>query len=57
MSDRVRVEVVQSVAYVTLNRPEKLNGLDLDMLDALVNAARTIETDRSIRGVVLQGRG
>ena len=57
MSDRVRVEVVQSVAYVTLNRPEKLNGLDLDMLDALVNAARTIETDRSIRGVVLQGAG
>ncbi|MFJ6258223.1 crotonase/enoyl-CoA hydratase family protein [Rhodococcus erythropolis] len=57
MSDRVRVEVVQSVAYVTLNRPEKLNGLDLDMLDALVDAARTIRTDRSIRGVVLQGAG
>lgn len=57
MSDRVQVEIVRSVAYVSLNRPDKLNGLDLDMLDALVAAARRIKGDRSIRGVVLRGAG
>ncbi|MCJ0905287.1 crotonase/enoyl-CoA hydratase family protein [Rhodococcus sp. ARC_M6] len=57
MSDRVRVEIVESVAYVSLDRPEKLNGLDLDTLEELVDAARRIKADRSIRGVILQGSG
>ncbi|SDJ24893.1 hypothetical protein SAMN05444695_12010 [Rhodococcus triatomae] len=33
MSDRVTVRFDGSLAYVTLSRADKLNGLDLDMLD------------------------
>lgn len=46
-----------SVAHVALDRPEKLNGLTLDMLDDLVTTARQIRGDRSVRAVVLTGSG
>lgn len=55
--NRVRLEVRDEVAYVTLARAEKYNGLDLDMLEGLVAAARSIRKDRSIRAVILSGEG
>ncbi|WP_295647070.1 crotonase/enoyl-CoA hydratase family protein [uncultured Corynebacterium sp.] len=45
------------IAYVTLNRPAKLNSLTLPVLDELVATARTIRRDRSIRVVILSGAG
>ena len=45
------------IAYVHLARPEKYNGLDLDMLYALVDAAKSLRKDRSLRAVILQGEG
>ena len=54
---RVRLEVRDEVAYVALARADKYNGLDLDMLDALVEAAKRISKDRSIRAVILSGEG
>lgn len=44
-------------AYVTLARPEKRNGLDLEMLRALAEAPRRIAADRGVRAVILQGAG
>jgi enoyl-CoA hydratase/carnithine racemase len=32
-------------------------GLDLDMLDALVDAARSVGRDESVRAVILRGDG
>src|SRR5947208_10929090 len=40
-----------------MTRAEKFNGLDLDMLDALVAAAATIKGDRAVRAVILRGDG
>jgi enoyl-CoA hydratase/carnithine racemase len=40
-----------------LNRPEKLNALDLETFDALDQAARTLEAESSVRAVVLHGAG
>ncbi|MBJ7458647.1 MAG: crotonase/enoyl-CoA hydratase family protein [Thermoleophilaceae bacterium] len=57
MSDSVLLEVRDHVAYVTLNRPEKLNGLDLPMLKGLVDASRSIAADREIRAAIVQGAG
>jgi enoyl-CoA hydratase/carnithine racemase len=54
---RVLYELRQGVAYVTLNRPDKHNGLDEDMLLALVATAKTIRKDRTVRSVILQGNG
>lgn len=54
---RVTVEVRDSVAWVYFNRPDKHNGLDLPMFDAMIGAARKIRKDRSVRAVILAGKG
>jgi enoyl-CoA hydratase/carnithine racemase len=56
-TDRVLLEVRDSVAYVTLNRADKYNGLDLPMLRALVAVAARVEADRDVRAVILAGDG
>src|SRR5690242_21529334 len=43
------------VAYVTMTRAEKYNGLDLAMFLGLVSTASKIRKDRSIRAVILRG--
>ena len=57
MDERVTVAVDGGIADVRLNRPEKLNGLDLAMVEALVAAGGTLAADRSLRAVVLSGAG
>ncbi len=57
MGERVVVERDGSVAHVKLNRPDKRNGLDLDMFRALAAAGDTLAADKSLRAVVLSGEG
>jgi 2-(1,2-epoxy-1,2-dihydrophenyl)acetyl-CoA isomerase len=45
------------VATLTLNRPESLNVLDLDMIDALVAHTATLAGDATVRCVVIRGSG
>lgn len=45
------------IARVSLNRPDKLNALTLEMLDGLANAAHTLRDDRGVRVVHLDGAG
>jgi enoyl-CoA hydratase/carnithine racemase len=54
---RVKIEVADHVATVTMARPEKHNALDLAMFDALVAAAEQVAGDRGVRSVVLHGEG
>ncbi|WP_396587428.1 crotonase/enoyl-CoA hydratase family protein [Bermanella sp. R86510] len=54
---RVQLDVSDGIAYVTLNRPEKHNGLDKQMFVELVAVAKRIRKDRSIRAVVMKGAG
>ena len=42
---------------MTLNRPEKYNGLDFPMFHGLVAAAEQVAADRTVRAVVLSGAG
>ena len=46
-----------SVAIITLNRPDRLNAMDQDMLELLTAAADKAEHDDQIRAVVLTGAG
>ena len=55
--ERVTIAVVDGVADVRLNRPEKLNALDPAMFTAITEAAATVSADRSVRAVVLSGEG
>lgn len=54
---RVLTEIDGPIAYVTLNRPDKLNGVDLELISELIAAARSLSGNREIRAVVLQGSG
>lgn len=54
---RVLLEVKNGIAYVSLNRPDKHNGLDEEMLKALVYTANSIRKDRAVRCVIMQGNG
>ncbi|GIW42928.1 MAG: enoyl-CoA hydratase [Candidatus Binatia bacterium] len=57
MNDRVLTEIQDGVAVVTLNRPEKLNALDMAMFEAINRAAEELETQTGVRAVVMRGAG
>jgi enoyl-CoA hydratase/carnithine racemase len=57
MEDRVRVEVSDHVATVTLARADKHNALDRAMFDAIVEAAEQVAATPGVRAVVLHGDG
>ena len=56
-TEKVLLERVNHIAYVTLNRPEKHNGLDEEMITSLIHTAKTIRRDKSLRCVILKGNG
>lgn len=51
----VRVERRGPVAWVLLDRPEVLNALSSELLEQLGDTFHSLESDRSIRAVVLAG--
>ena len=53
----VLVEVVDGVATVSLNRPDKLNAVTPEMAARLGDHLRAVENDPGVRAVVLTGRG
>lgn len=55
--ERVLVEITDHVAHVRLNRPDKRNGMDLPMFEALVAAGLRLRDDPAVRAVVLSGAG
>ncbi|MEV8088037.1 enoyl-CoA hydratase/isomerase family protein [Streptomyces nigra] len=57
MSLGVRVDRDTGVAVVTLDRPGRLNALDLATRDELVAAWRRMRFDDTVRAVVLTGAG
>jgi enoyl-CoA hydratase len=46
-----------TVAFISLNRPEKLNALTRAVLDDLGEAFRRVESERDVRAVILTGVG
>ena len=55
MSDTVYAEIDGAVATVVLNRPEKLNALDLSEWTRIGELVATFDNDDAIRCVVLRG--
>ena len=54
---RVTLSIEGNIATVTLNRPDKYNGLDLETLNALVATAKALRKNRDVRVVILRGAG
>jgi len=57
MDERVRVEVRDHIAYATLSRADKYNGLDMPMVRSLADTAKRLRADRDLRAVILSGAG
>lgn len=57
MSDRILLEVIEHVAFVTLNRAAKLNALDLPLLEALHATSAALHARDDVRAVVICGAG
>ncbi|REJ77167.1 MAG: crotonase/enoyl-CoA hydratase family protein [Acidobacteria bacterium] len=58
MSERMTIAVSGTgVADVRLNRPEKMNALDPEQFEAIVDAGRRVGEDPAVRCVVLSGEG
>src|SRR3712207_3776253 len=55
--DRVRVDVADHVATVTLIRGEKHNALDGPMFNGILAAAAEVAETPGVRAVVLHGEG
>ena len=55
--DRVLVEVADGLATVTLNRPEKLNALDVETYRILSSLADELAEREDVQAVVLTGAG
>jgi len=53
----VTLDVKEHIAYVALNRPEKHNGVDKDLIDSLISTAKEIQKDKTVRCVILSGNG
>lgn len=53
----VEVETTGDVSVITLNRPDKLNAIDDDMLNGLYDAVVGIGRSEAIGAAVLTGRG
>lgn len=46
-----------ALVRLTLNRPEALNALDVDMANALLAACRDLHADAGVRAVLIEGAG
>ena len=57
MEKAVLIEIENNIAVITLNRPERYNAVNQDLLDGFNESFSIVENDDSIRAVVLTGKG
>ena len=55
--ERVRIEIADHVATVTLTRADKHNALDVAMFEGILAASERLRSEPGIRAVVLHGDG
>jgi enoyl-CoA hydratase/carnithine racemase len=57
MSEPVLYEVLEEVAYITLNRPDKLNAMDDELLNGVAQTLAQASADPQAKVVVVRGAG
>ena len=57
MTNRVTIATENHIAHVRLNRPEKMNALDPDMFQGIIEAGQELMEAQAVRAVVLSGEG
>lgn len=56
-AERVRVEISDHIAVVTLARPDKHNALDVAMFEGIIDAATRVAAEPGVRAAILHGDG
>jgi enoyl-CoA hydratase/carnithine racemase len=51
------LRIEDDIVFVTLNRPEKRNALDMEMFRSIDKISRRIKKDRRVRAVIVQANG
>jgi enoyl-CoA hydratase/carnithine racemase len=57
MTDNMRLDIVDRVARLTIDRPEKRNAMSMEMWRSLLRHIRSLEETADISAVVLRGDG
>ena len=57
MTEKLLVEQEDGVLTLTLNRPERLNAIDMEMLDALTGALEVAAGNEEVAVIVIAGAG
>ncbi len=55
--DNFLLDIVDKTAYLTINRPEKLNALNRATLIELSTILKRLKEDAAVRGIILTGAG
>lgn len=53
----VKLDIVEQIATITLNRPENRNSMTPDVLEALAEVITRVRDDREVRCVIITGEG
>jgi enoyl-CoA hydratase len=56
-SPHIRVDRQDSVAVITIDRPDKLNALNAAIVEELDGAVRAAAADAAVRGLLITGAG
>ncbi len=57
MSQNIITEIRDQIFYITINREDKLNALNIQTLSDIKNAVLSIYDNSDVRGVILTGKG
>ena len=57
MSDCIKVSISDGIADVRLNREDKMNAINNDMFDTMIEVAAQLDADKSVRVAVVSGEG
>lgn len=56
-SNRVQLTIENQIATVSLNRPDKLNAIDMPMFQQLDNISKDLKKHKDVRVVIVKGNG
>lgn len=57
MYNNIKFETKEQIGYVTINRPQAMNALNVEVLSELFDVFTAIEKDDQVRVVILTGEG
>ncbi|MBW1715286.1 MAG: enoyl-CoA hydratase/isomerase family protein [Deltaproteobacteria bacterium] len=57
MQNLVKLDVIEGIARVTLNRPKVFNAFGLTMIQNLAEKLIGLAMDKRVRGVIITGEG